>query len=70
MPTIELSATGHVDALVADLAAARCLARRTSERTCQVAPLERASRDHALVELRFYVAVWAAGRPGLAARVL
>jgi hypothetical protein len=69
MPTIELSAAGHVDALVADLAAARCLARRTGERTCQVTPLEGASHDQALVELRFYVTVWAAGRSGLAARV-
>lgn len=59
---VELDSGELLPDLVHALTAAKCLAYRLDETTCEVAPLEGAEPLEALVELRFFVAAWAATR--------
>lgn len=62
---VELESGELLPELVQALTAAKCLVFRLDETTCEVTPLEGADPLEALVELRFFVAAWAATRAAI-----
>jgi hypothetical protein len=66
---VGLSSTEAVQSLQEALVEAHCLVRRIDSTSCRVTLVYEHDPDEALLELRFFVAAWAAGRPGLVATV-
>lgn len=58
-----------LNGVVSALADADCLVHQVDATTCNVRLLDSCSREHALLELRFFVAAWTAARPDAVAAV-
>jgi hypothetical protein len=68
MPWVRTQSPEVCRELVAELAAARCLVREV-DRTTLLVMLPGAAPAHALAEIRFFVAAWAARRARCGASV-
>ena len=66
---VELNTSELLHALVRELTAARCLVRQLDGTSCRVVVLDTRGAKDDLTALRFFVSVWASGRPGAVATV-
>lgn len=60
---VQVSSDDALRALVASLTSADCLVRPIDATSCRVLVPRRDDRDEAMLDLRFYIAAWAAQHP-------